>query len=41
MSAFNVVSDGPDGAAGTTDDLSTTETFDAYVARVFGDLFAE
>jgi len=36
---FNVISDGPDKAAGTADDLSTGEAFNVYDLRVFADLF--
>jgi HEAT repeat protein len=39
MGVFNVVSDGPDKAVDTTDDLSTAEAFYVYDRRVFADLF--
>jgi hypothetical protein len=36
---FDVISDGPDSAPETTDDISLAEPFRAYRTRVFGDLF--
>jgi hypothetical protein len=36
---FHVVSDGPDMTSDTADDMSTAETLDAYLDRVFPDQF--
>lgn len=36
---FHAISDGPDGASGTPDDISLAETIEAYRKRVFPDLF--
>jgi hypothetical protein len=36
---FHVVSDGPDTTPDTTDDMSTAETLDAYLDRIFPDQF--
>jgi hypothetical protein len=37
---FHVISDGPDMTQNTEDDLSTAETLDAYLDRIFPDQFA-
>jgi hypothetical protein len=36
---FHIVSDGPDRRSNSADDLSSAEAFDAYVGRVFPDIF--
>lgn len=36
---FHVISDGPDMAPDTADDMSTAEPYDAYISRVFPDQF--
>lgn len=36
---FDVVSDGPDMSPNTADDMSTSETLEDYVDRVFADQF--